>query len=110
MSESIHHSPILGTKACGCRYPLGDRVREGSNPFGPIGSTMPIKQRRCSSCGEKENVCPICGSRKVTPMDEPGKPKPNDIVMYGDDGQYTYRNVCWDCGWHEDVTVTIVRE
>lgn len=71
---------------------------------------MPVEKSRCGECGEQENACPECGSNKVTPLDNPQTPKPTTVAIYGGRKEETYTNVCWDCGWTEEVTVTFERE
>lgn len=71
---------------------------------------MPIVKERCEGCGKRENVCPECGSYKVTPLDNPGTPKPTKIASHGGPDEQEYTNVCWNCGWKENVTVTFERE
>lgn len=68
-----------------------------------------ITKERCD-CGGTAYVCEECGSRMVTPMDNPSQRKPNDIVGTGGEGTFEYTNVCWGCGAEETVTITIQRE
>lgn len=73
---------------------------------------MPLERRRCDECGTEEPVCPECGSKKVTPRDNPHQKSPNALVDYGTDHRdepYTqqYTHVCWDCGWSEERIVTV---
>lgn len=71
---------------------------------------MPIEKSRCGCCGEKGMECPECGGNHVTPLDNPQTPKPTNIAIYGGPQKQTYTNVCWDCGWKENVIVTFDRE
>jgi hypothetical protein len=71
---------------------------------------MPLIEEGCDSCGSKKDKCPECGSDFVTPRDNPGQRSPNHHVDYGGEGIFTYKHICWDCGWSEEVTVEITRE
>lgn len=71
---------------------------------------MPVEKTECGGCGKQENTCPDCGSNMVTPLDNPQKRKPTTVAMYGGPEEETYTNVCWDCGWTEEVTVTFERK
>jgi len=70
---------------------------------------VPIKKERCESCGEREDACPNCGGKHVTPLDNPQTPKPTEIAIYGGESEVEYKNICWDCGWREEVVVTFER-
>ena len=69
---------------------------------------MPLEQSTVETM-EEQLTCPECGDYKVTPMDNPRKRRPNDIVKFGGIDEIEYQNVCWECGWGETVTVTIER-
>lgn len=72
---------------------------------------MPLVQERCSGeCRETVDRCPDCDAIYVTPLDNPPKPTPSKIAAYGGPNKITYTNICWECGWREEVTVTFERE
>ena len=71
---------------------------------------MPIEKENCGECGRTKRVCPDCGSRFVTPRDNPQEPSPNEVVDQGGRDSIEYKHVCWDCGWREHVTVAIKRD
>jgi hypothetical protein len=71
---------------------------------------MPLIKERCSgNCGCVISKCPECEGTMVTPRDNPERPTPNELIDYGDGEEITYRHVCWECGWGEEVTVTVER-
>jgi hypothetical protein len=72
---------------------------------------MGLPTTRCESCNTEEVFCPECRSTNVTPLDNPQTPKPTDVAAHGtaDGRTLDYTNVCWDCGWREEVTVVIRR-
>ena len=76
----------------------------------PRPDFMPLQKENCGECGRSDLVCPACGSRFVTPRDNPQHPSPNELVNRGGQDSIEYTHVCWDCGWKEYVTVTIERE
>lgn len=70
---------------------------------------MPVEKERFDPYSDKQYVCPECGGRHVTPLDNPDTPKPTTIAVEGGPEEVTYSNVCWDCEWEEKVTVTFER-
>lgn len=71
---------------------------------------MPVKRDSCDSCGEHKVKCPECNDRKVTVQERHGYKSANNIVNFGGEGKYTWKHVCWNCGWTEMVTAEITRE
>jgi len=69
---------------------------------------MPLEKERVS-WGFQPN-CPNCGSDIVS-SDNPHQPNHSDFIIYGDgeENQYQYDMICWDCGWHEEVKVEVAR-
>lgn len=87
---------------------------------------MPFEKTDCGSCGASELVCPKCECTHVTPMEAHGTPRPDNVVAEGladvitkpgrigveslsEPEQITYKNLCWECGYTEAVTVTFER-
>lgn len=72
---------------------------------------MSLNKESCECCGNSRDRCPECNGHMVTPLDNPEARKPTEIAIYGEDEEVEeYKNVCWECGWSERVTVTIERE
>lgn len=89
---------------------------------------MPLETDHCESCGDAELVCPNCGDIMVTPMENYRSVSPDKIVTQGletyvedeDDHMWVeslsdptvlvYSNICWQCPFEEEVTVTIERD
>lgn len=78
---------------------------------------MELTEERCGECGNRQRVCPECSSTKVTPfepidasdeiLDRPTM-GPKEFIKVANDGDYTvFENACWDCGWSEEITVTV---
>lgn len=79
---------------------------------------MPLENQNCDSCGENRKVCPECGDHKVTPLEPKdfwreelsAGPSVKKFVQYAEDGEsLTFSNLCWECGWEEQITVTVER-
>jgi len=87
---------------------------------------MPIEETSCNECGHDETRCPECGLKHVTPRDNHPAPSPTDIVDYGlancvgpktasmldcdrEAEEITYTHICWNCGWSEDITLSVER-
>lgn len=77
---------------------------------------MPLKTTSCGECGRSETVCPDCGSAHVTPREalhveeQAVLGKVTHILDHTPIEQFEAAHVCWNCGWEEQITVTIERE
>lgn len=70
---------------------------------------MPIERQQCDECGQGDIACPECGSQMVTTDSAQPERMVDDVVAYGGPEKMEFKNVCWGCGWGEEVTVTIER-
>lgn len=68
---------------------------------------MPVEKEDCDCCMNTIDVCPECGSYKITTIDNPLTPRPRNLVVYNKEEKQTYKSVCYDCGWSEEVLVTV---
>lgn len=67
---------------------------------------------RCSECGVMHETCPDCGSHNVTPLEPPSSLPPTESVeefvqSVDETAEATFTNLCWDCGWEEQRTVSV---
>lgn len=71
---------------------------------------MPVKKDSCNDCGEQKIKCPECNDYKVTTQERYNYKSANHIINFGQEGEYSWKHVCWNCGWTEIVTADIQRE
>lgn len=69
---------------------------------------MPLKKERCEGCGRTQNACPECGSNMVTPR-ENMRVDILYVIDYTEESEVEQHHVCWECGWKEELTITIER-
>jgi hypothetical protein len=77
---------------------------------------MPLQTSSCGECGRSESVCPECGSSHVSPRvavhveAQAVLGQVTHILDHTPIEQFETAHVCWNCGWEEQLTVTIERE
>lgn len=65
-------------------------------------------RKRCLKCGESHEVCPECESPKFTPQERHGTPGVKRFVLDASDGEtQEYVDVCWECGYSRNYSVTV---
>lgn len=63
---------------------------------------------RCEECGDRRLVCPECGSTYVTQNEPMQKPKYSTFIRTAEDGdQFETKDICWNCDWERNITVTV---
>lgn len=71
-----------------------------------------MDSERCGECGTSHLVCPECKGTHVTPLEPESKLRPTTSLQewarsLDEDGEYTFTDICWDCGWSQDKHVAI---
>lgn len=75
---------------------------------------MPLDQQQCNECGESHQTCPSCGSQNVlvrepTAHNVERRHRLTAVVDVTDISDVTYEHTCWNCGWTEELTISIER-